>query len=902
MDYIDVLRLEVNNGTSWVNVLGPTHDIRITRRGLEVGMLSATVLDSVVDPTVATSIRPGRSVRLQALISGVWTTIYAGRLSKASVTYVGGTRVSLEAVDDVARMANMSEPEGVATVDELRYLFNGTGLQFRVNGNTAGLGSATVVTMNENARLLDQVVMTRDSNLAYAWVDRENVINVYNSLTTTSKATFTDVAGSFSYSDIDISFDSQNLINDVTVTLQYAGLTGNTETMTYGPFQDATSVSTWGPYSANFTVQGMAESAISTYAASILAANSTPTIRVNRLTTPIRQQTEVNTLSKLDLYDYVTVTHDGTTYTDTRITEIEHQITPDLWQITLSFEKHGAVAAPLPVSPPPPIPSSDFPDPSATDGLAPADAPEIVVEGGIGTLFVKWDEIANSDIVTYDVYIDDVTPVTPGSLTYVGSTMGTFFLVNKMPNGDPLVYGTTYYVTVIPRDEDGTGPASNTASGGTILIQTVDLVDGAVTAAKIGASAVDATKLADNSVSAAKIVDNAVGTAKLVDGSVSQFKLAAGSVTADKVVAGAIGTDALAANSVVAGKIATATITALQIAANTITSDKIAANTITASNIAANAITADKLNANSVTAGKIAAGAIDGMTITGGLLQTSSLSNRGVKLYSSGIAAWNSSGSLRLFIDSNTGSFLSYDSTIYGGLFMTSSGSQRLEMGNTGLGDPTDEVRMFNNGTVTSMRHLTGSSGWIYFNLSSGAIALHPTSDGWTAIGRGTGGPRLKFISSGLQCRNGSDSGYIPIQASAFTVSSSPAYKENVAAAGVTPSTILPNASLKKWNWKEDFLGIPEVTARAAETFADDEPGPPDETLAQKQTRGQAIKDALLADLNAKHAKDEYGLMVDELPAWLQEGDGYNLSAVIGFLWEALKEANTRIAALEAGP
>ncbi|WP_336632093.1 MULTISPECIES: hypothetical protein [unclassified Microbacterium] len=152
----------------------------------------------------------------------------------------------------------------------------------------------------------------------------------------------------------------------------------------------------------------------------------------------------------------------------------------------------------------------------------------------------------------------------------------------------------------------------------------------------------------------------------LVDGAVISRTIATGAVTANEIAANAVTTAKIATNAVTANEIAALTITANNIAANAITAAKIAALSIESGKIASNAITADKIDAGAITAVKIAANAIDATrlsataitskhTITGATLQTTATANRGVKIDSSGLSAYSSSGAQTVSIDSATG-------------------------------------------------------------------------------------------------------------------------------------------------------------------------------------------------------------------------------------------------------
>ena len=353
----------------WQDILGPTNEITISRAALDAGLLSATVLDAMLDPAVNDEVRPGKQIRLRVFSGGVWTSEYEGRITNATVTYdrekaVGSevqTRITLTASDNLSHLANQGENRGVGNIASLPYILEGKGAPWNVNGSGNQVTSATIVSYNENASVVDQVAVARDTALGYAWVDKRNVLNVYDkaSMNNTVVTTFTDTAAP-SYSDIDVNFNTDSCINTVNINwLRYDSGTGSTESITYGPYKNATSIATWGARSADFTIQGATEvpADIATYANNILTANSTPEIRANSLVFPIRNTTDLATMHSIDLYSLVGVAYDTKVDDDYRVTGIEHSIKADKdgvkWTVTYAFDINNSVAAPTFVPAPP---------------------------------------------------------------------------------------------------------------------------------------------------------------------------------------------------------------------------------------------------------------------------------------------------------------------------------------------------------------------------------------------------------------------------------------------------------------------------------------------------------------------------------------------------------------------
>lgn len=342
----------------WLNILGESHSITVDRAELNLGTLTAVIVDASLDPAEADEIAPGRLIRLQATDdAGVtWRNLFEGRIDSPEVSYTidktdpAGdlkVRIQLVAHDNIAVLANQGESRGV-DIDDLAFILEGKGVPWNVNNTGNQKSSATVLSSNDKASMLDQVAIARDSAPGFAWVDRYNVLHATENPTNGSEPTFSDVSG-VSYSAIDAGYVLDTVINEVTVVwLRYDAATGQTTEYTYGPYRDEASIKANGPRSATFTLQGAAESSVTieAYADAVLAANATPVRRVSRLTVPIVDLAAVTLASNLDLYDLAHVDFSTIIDDDYRVTGIKHVITPDRWLTDVSFESDGSVARP----------------------------------------------------------------------------------------------------------------------------------------------------------------------------------------------------------------------------------------------------------------------------------------------------------------------------------------------------------------------------------------------------------------------------------------------------------------------------------------------------------------------------------------------------------------------------
>lgn len=338
----------------YLNILGVAHSSRVSRSELNAGTLAATILSRSLDPSQAPILRPGRRARLTALVDGTWETVIGGKLLEADVTYAvkdpgipadRQARISIVLVDPNQQVANAGRPEGVATIDELPYVLEGVGVPWNVNGSGNQVTTATVTTYNENAKALDQVALTRDTTLGYAWMSRVGVLNAWDrdQIPTGSPV----VLDEDDYSDIDLSFSTKDVINEVQITVQSVGTDGSTTETIYGPYTDDESIETWGRYRKDFTVTGLDSAAVDAHAAAILAAAATPRIRVNSITVPLNTLERMEARATLDLYDEVRVLVSSLGVDDLlRITSLDHNIETEKWMLTIGFSDEGGVAVP----------------------------------------------------------------------------------------------------------------------------------------------------------------------------------------------------------------------------------------------------------------------------------------------------------------------------------------------------------------------------------------------------------------------------------------------------------------------------------------------------------------------------------------------------------------------------
>jgi hypothetical protein len=351
----------------YLDVIGESHEIKINREELQVGTLDAVIISRTLDPADSALIRPGRRARLRALVSGVWEELITGKLLVADVEYElknpsipdeKRARITVNLVDAGQPLSNAKRPQGVATIAELPFVLEGAGVPWNVNGSGNQVATATPTTFNDNASALSQVALTRDTRAGYAWVSRRGVVNAWDPGSLPAPAPI--VLDEDDYSDLKVTFGTDDCINACSFTVQTLGVDGTTTETTYGPYEDAASIEAYGRYLKEFTVTGLSKAQVDTLAAAILAANKTPVRRVQSVTIPLNSQARIDAHALRELYDLVQVNNTEVALSaNLRVTGIEHTIQLKKWLLTLTFAANGAVASPLFQ---PPVQSDASPD------------------------------------------------------------------------------------------------------------------------------------------------------------------------------------------------------------------------------------------------------------------------------------------------------------------------------------------------------------------------------------------------------------------------------------------------------------------------------------------------------------------------------------------------------------
>jgi hypothetical protein len=254
-------------------------------------------------------------------------------------------------------------------------------------------------------------------------------------------------------------------------------------------------------------------------------------------------------------------------------------------------------------------------------------------DGGFASQNDLADYTLTSIIGTLDASPTNYTPTTAtvaGHLEGIdGAIAGAGGYLVKVSAADTTAGYLDGSITVVsPMEKAITNPAANEGleiSLGYNALQFDDsvglnIIDNAITTAKIDDAAVTTAKINDGAVTTAKIVDSNVTTAKINDSAITEAKLADNAITSVKIFNGAIIADKLDGGAVTETKIGTGAVTETKIGTGAVTENKLGTEAVTADKIGPLAVTTAKLADLSVTNGKL-----DDLSVDSGKLNTNAV-------------------------------------------------------------------------------------------------------------------------------------------------------------------------------------------------------------------------------------------------------------------------------------
>lgn len=572
--------LEIDTPAGWLDVTGPSTSLKCPRQAAQPSTLAVEVLDATLDPTQTDQVRMGKAARVSvrdAAGTG-WQAIYTGSLddvqvSRSPLAKPGKTvKVTFSAVDNVSTLANTPERRGVATIDDLRWLV--VGVPFVINGSSAALPEGETIAGNDNASLWDQVLITRDTNLGFAWIDGAGRLQVWDADTIDDTPAAT--IGPDRYSSLDTDFALDQVVNSVSIVFRRFNIgTDTSADVTYGPYEDADSIAQWGRRSASFTIQAAVEDevAIADYAAAILARTADATLRPRAARVPINSAADLDLIRDVDLCSAVDVVlHDGVTTMPARVAGIEHEVSSAGWFTTFTFESIESTAQTL---------------------STPGTGISVIPPGAVGTPELSDDVVTvlTSADGKSRLYFADDPPVDDGSFR----DGFTWFDTNNDNRMSQWVTGVGWVLELF-----------DTAAIADAAIATAKLENSAVINAKLGNLAVDTRVLADTAVATSKIQNLAVTTSLIAGLAVDAGKIADGAATTTKIGDAAITNAKIGNLAVSTAQIQLLGVTSALIANLAVANGKIADLAVTNAKVADATIITAKIGDLQVTTAKVA--------------------------------------------------------------------------------------------------------------------------------------------------------------------------------------------------------------------------------------------------------------------------------------------------------
>ena len=175
--------------------------------------------------------------------------------------------------------------------------------------------------------------------------------------------------------------------------------------------------------------------------------------------------------------------------------------------------------------------------------------------------------------------------------------------------------------------EDGAITAAKIADG---AIVASEVADNAITTAKINADAVTGAKIADNAIDSEHYTDGSIDTAHIADAQITVAKMAANSVDSDQYVDGSIDTAHIADAQITVGKMAANSVDSDQYVDGSIDTAHYADNSITGAELADNIDIAGTFDVTGATTLDSTLAVVGLTTLSGDLTLASSTANKPV--------------------------------------------------------------------------------------------------------------------------------------------------------------------------------------------------------------------------------------------------------------------------------
>ena len=468
------------------NIFNTAQSVTISRSAMGASEIKLVTADATYDPAVSTLIRKGARAEISSSLNDLidpdnFERMWTGKVDDVRAKYLpskGTTRpvITISFTDGNADLAATPRSGGYAALNKLPNVLEGSVVPWNVTGQT-GQSSAenTPDWTNDNATALDQVAITRDTNHAYAWLDRFGVFNVHGDATIETYTRVWSVDESRFNGNAEPQFSPDDLINTVMIkALRQIG--DQTEEWSYGPFEDRASIDVHDPRSATFTVGVPLGTVVSAghwdaFVAEVFARNAQPYKTYKSLPFFIDGVNNNLFFATVDLGDLVEITSPSVGFVEEpfRVSDVKHTITQTSWVMELGFTKPDSIAAPTTQ----PDLVSSRPEWVTFTKISPSAAMvDVVLQYRITGSLIEWRTSGNTAAAisvpaSGDITNQNITTGIPAELTPSASNWAWVLSLASNSAYLALTPGGTLTLFAV----EGTGTAGTIASGSAVLGQ-----------------------------------------------------------------------------------------------------------------------------------------------------------------------------------------------------------------------------------------------------------------------------------------------------------------------------------------------------------------------------------------------------------------------------------------------
>lgn len=363
------------NYWTYTDLTGHVSRIEVNRYDTEVSTAIITLRESDVDLDTGTAFDMGKRVRIRAnttsdSVGYGWYeepdkhagVLFVGEVYNRRATYPRAARPEVKVVV-VNKFPVLQEKTSycLSSLEDYRLMVPYMGIEvatdavfraprsFNPNSSITGFddfeGRWVLKDLDNGFTVLDAIMVTRDSQFGYVWFDRFGVLNLKSTIPSDA-ITFTDATpgtGEFSYSKVDLHFDTANVINYLRLD-ELEWVQTRDENFEFHDDIKKTEMSVFNQGSMNkyrkaeHKMQVFKQTDYTNYETKILDKYATPVVTASTLSFPVRNQSELDMASQLDIYQWINVVYTGKLDSSYRVNSIKHVIVPgEVWKVELGF-------------------------------------------------------------------------------------------------------------------------------------------------------------------------------------------------------------------------------------------------------------------------------------------------------------------------------------------------------------------------------------------------------------------------------------------------------------------------------------------------------------------------------------------------------------------------------------